>query len=251
MAIRPSKKRPSPSDMRETTSAESATGESSETQQINGSRNQRARLKTRKRLIEAAYRAMARKGVENTTINEITEEADVAFGSFYNHFKSKEEIAHAVFTEYSSEMALHFSSLNEGVTDPALILSRNYRRIARRTREDPEWGWFIVHANFALRDVREMFWSRMVANLEQGLSEGRYKLKGIVTAGDIAFGALVAILRSILEGNATPAAEIEMVELLLRMLGIPHDEAERLARDPLPEKASSSALHTETRKQLL
>jgi AcrR family transcriptional regulator len=41
----------------------------------------------------------ARQGVENTRINEITEEADVGFGSFYNHFDSKEAIVEAVVEE--------------------------------------------------------------------------------------------------------------------------------------------------------
>ena len=41
----------------------------------------------------------ARQGVDNTRINEITDEADVGFGSFYNHFDSKEAIVEAVLAE--------------------------------------------------------------------------------------------------------------------------------------------------------
>lgn len=34
---------------------------------------------------------MAAEGADAATINDITEAADVGFGSFYNHFASKEE----------------------------------------------------------------------------------------------------------------------------------------------------------------
>src|SRR4030095_6692086 len=56
----------------------------------------RRRLETRARLVRAARELMARKGVGATSIQEITEAADVGFGSFYNHFDSKETIPPAV-----------------------------------------------------------------------------------------------------------------------------------------------------------
>ena len=51
-------------------------------------RHARRREATRSKLIEAAESLFARQGVDNTRIQEITEEADVGFGSFYNHFES-------------------------------------------------------------------------------------------------------------------------------------------------------------------
>ena len=38
--------------------------------------------------MQTARTLFARQGVENTRINEITDEADVGFGSFYNHFET-------------------------------------------------------------------------------------------------------------------------------------------------------------------
>ncbi|EUC21006.1 regulatory protein TetR, partial [Burkholderia sp. BT03] len=55
-------------------------------------RGARRKRETRGRLLDAALRLMAEKGMEGVAINEITEAADVGFGSFYNHFESKEAI---------------------------------------------------------------------------------------------------------------------------------------------------------------
>src|SRR6188472_3448151 len=61
-------------------------------------RRARRREHTRASLVQAARTLFARQGVDNTRINEITDAADVGFGSFYNHFESKEAIHAAVFT---------------------------------------------------------------------------------------------------------------------------------------------------------
>jgi AcrR family transcriptional regulator len=49
-------------------------------------------LKTREHLVEAAKQVIALKGFKDASIQDITEKAGVAKGSFYTYFKSKEEI---------------------------------------------------------------------------------------------------------------------------------------------------------------
>jgi len=46
----------------------------------------------RQALIDAAVRLIAEGGGERASIAEITEAADIGFGSFYNHFDSKEQL---------------------------------------------------------------------------------------------------------------------------------------------------------------
>ncbi len=43
-------------------------------------------------LLAAAERLLAEKGVDRTTISDITSEAGLGFGTFYNYFASKEEL---------------------------------------------------------------------------------------------------------------------------------------------------------------
>ena len=49
-------------------------------------------LKTRENLIEAAKKVISIKGFKEASIQDITEEAGVAKGTFYTYFKTKEEI---------------------------------------------------------------------------------------------------------------------------------------------------------------
>jgi AcrR family transcriptional regulator len=55
------------------------------------SRHERRRRQTRKQLIEAAVQLVLEKGYAAVTIQDITDRADLGRGTFYIHFKDKEE----------------------------------------------------------------------------------------------------------------------------------------------------------------
>ena len=53
------------------------------------SRLDRRKARTRQALIDAAVRLIAEGRGERASIQEITDEADIGFGSFYNHFEEQ------------------------------------------------------------------------------------------------------------------------------------------------------------------
>jgi AcrR family transcriptional regulator len=56
------------------------------------SRRERKKLETRQSLLEASLVLFREKGYSATTVEEITERADVAKGTFFNYFASKEAL---------------------------------------------------------------------------------------------------------------------------------------------------------------
>src|SRR4030095_11195128 len=59
---------------------------------VGPTRLDRRRARTRQALLAAAVRLSAPGRGERASIQEITEAADIGFGSFYNHFESKDEL---------------------------------------------------------------------------------------------------------------------------------------------------------------
>src|SRR5271170_941275 len=86
-------------------------------------RGERRKRETRSRLLEAALRLMAEKGMEGVAINEITEAADVGFGSFYNHFESKEAIYAALLDWVFEDFGDALDRLVRDIADPAEVIS--------------------------------------------------------------------------------------------------------------------------------
>jgi AcrR family transcriptional regulator len=64
--------------------------------------------RTRARLIDAALAVFAREGLDAASINEITREADVANGTFYLHFKDKDELTSVVALSVAAEIVSEY-----------------------------------------------------------------------------------------------------------------------------------------------
>lgn len=62
----------------------------------NLSRRERKKMETRQRLMRAALRLFQEQGYDATTVKQITEAADVAKGTFFNYFETKEAILPAL-----------------------------------------------------------------------------------------------------------------------------------------------------------
>ncbi|MEV0464928.1 helix-turn-helix domain-containing protein [Nocardia tengchongensis] len=97
----------------------------------------RRRERTRNTLLAAARKFLA-EGRSAVSIQEITDEADVGFGSFYNHFESKEQL----FDEAVRSALQVYSELRDSIValydDPAEIFAVSFRMTDRLQRQAPE-----------------------------------------------------------------------------------------------------------------
>ncbi|MCJ7529956.1 MAG: TetR/AcrR family transcriptional regulator, partial [Anaerolineales bacterium] len=59
---------------------------------LSHTRHERRRLQTRKLLIQTTLQLVLEKGYDAISIQDITERADLGRGTFYLHFKDKEEV---------------------------------------------------------------------------------------------------------------------------------------------------------------
>ncbi len=67
-------------------------------------RHERRRLQTRQRLIESTLALILEKGFESISIQDITERADLGRGTFYIHFKDKEDVVWTALRDLFQEM---------------------------------------------------------------------------------------------------------------------------------------------------
>lgn len=197
-------------------------------------RGRRSREVTRQKLIDAAHRVMSQKGVDGTAINDITEAADVGFGSFYNHFTSKNDIAQAVFSAHADELGEITRFIAEEETDRAVAVAFIQKVFLTKAVADPVWGWFIIHAAVGLPEMWRVFAEQGTQHIREGTVAGRFTISCDQTAMRIILASLMATMRSLLEGEVKSSAADETVECLLRMLGVPIDEARILSRRSLP-----------------
>ena len=70
-------------------------------------RRERKKEETRRRITMAALELFHEKGFEATTVDEITERADVAKGTFFNYFPRKESVLEALSQEWMERAEEH------------------------------------------------------------------------------------------------------------------------------------------------
>ena len=135
-------------------------------------RHTRRRERTHRKLLDAAKALFARQGVESTRINEITDEADVGFGSFYNHFESKEAIVEAVLGEQVAAHGTAVELVTADLDDPAEIVAVAHRYFVNLARIDPDWGWLLIRLDLKLS--LESLGPFAQQDLERGIRAGRF-----------------------------------------------------------------------------
>lgn len=198
-------------------------------------RHTRRREQTRAKLVAAARTLFARQGVDNTRINEITDEADVGFGSFYNHFASKEAIVEAVLEETVAAQGAAIDALTEAVEDPAEVVSAAHRYFVSLARTDPDWAWLLIRLDVSHNLVLAALGPFARRDLRRGIKAGRFQVADEQVALHAAGGALLAVMRGVLDGQLRKSADVQHAEGVLRLLGVPPHEAAEVARRPLPK----------------
>jgi AcrR family transcriptional regulator len=197
-------------------------------------RHARRREQTRSRLVAATKALIARQGVESTRIQEITDEADVGFGSFYNHFPSKEAIIEAVLADTIATQAAEIDALTAQLDDAAEVIAAAHRTFVRRAATDPDWGWLLLRLDVSHNVLRTALGPYALNDLQRGTASGRLHVADPTIALYAMGGMLLAAMRAVLDGAAPPDADVLHAEGVLRLLGLDREEARELARRPLP-----------------
>ena len=92
----------------------------------------------RRRILDAAVRAFARKGYHACRVGEIAEEAGVAYGLVYHYFTSKDEILETIFRDTWTQMLAAFEAVEEDGVPAAEQLRKVCAIVLRTWKHDPD-----------------------------------------------------------------------------------------------------------------
>lgn len=202
-------------------------------------RRGRRRLEARQRLLAAARQILAKDGEAGLRIAELTEQADIGFGTFYSHFESKEAIVEAVVSEVLYGVAAAIGRRALEFTDPAQTAAYSYRRFVGFAREQPQVATLLVNLAGAVDLFERSLAPYARQTLERGRATGRFRLDDLELALISVTAAAFAAIRGVLAGRVGPSADVVGAEMMLRGFGVSGDDAERLARIPLDPHAAA------------
>ena len=95
----------------------------------------------RELILRAAKATFAAKGQAAATIDDVAQRAEVAKGTIYRYFKSKEDLFHVLVEDGLARLARRFRA----AIDPGLPADENLRRLTQAYldfyREEPDYFW--------------------------------------------------------------------------------------------------------------
>jgi AcrR family transcriptional regulator len=99
------------------------------------SRRERRKLALRGRILEAAADLLQRKGFAATRVSEICDRADVAHKTFFNHFRSKQELVREIARLAIDDLLVEIEAARKQGASTRDRLDRFFRRTAERSLE--------------------------------------------------------------------------------------------------------------------
>ena len=200
----------------------------------------RKRDRTRQALLTAAQEIVLEKGLQSVSLQEITDRSGVALGTFYNYYRTREDVADAIAELLQRAYHEDIDAVVAGLADPLRIVAASTRQTLAWLVPGSDVGRLLFASGvpflrFAL-DVRQRAARDVKAGIEAGvfhvdsLAVTQSALAGIVTgaAFDLHFGGL--------DASAVP----EVAEAALRVLGVPPARAKKVVREPLSLRPAPS-----------
>jgi Transcriptional regulator len=131
-------------------------------------RRERRRAETRERIFRAGLRLFAERGFSATTVEDITEAADVGKGTFFNYFPSKDHLLAA----FGEMQVGKFRAAMEEALAGRRSMREVFRRALRALAEEPGRSDALVRslmaANLSNESVRQ--------HMQKNLATGRQRL---------------------------------------------------------------------------
>lgn len=205
------------------------------TEPVVRNRVDRRRERTRNALLGAARKFLS-EGRSAVSIQEITDAADVGFGSFYNHFESKEQL----FDEAVASALQVYSEMRDAIValydDPAEVFAVSFRLTGRLQRQIPEMVKVVLNSGMSIMLRGEGLAPRARRDIVAAQEAGRFEPMDPDLAVMAAGGSMLGLLQLLdIEPDADAGAlSDEMAFRVLRMFGMNKRAAQKLTSTELP-----------------
>ncbi|PJZ47856.1 TetR/AcrR family transcriptional regulator [Leptospira saintgironsiae] len=180
--------------------------------------------------MKAALRLFAQKDAAETSIAEVSAEAEVANGTFYNYFKTKEELLEASSLALIEGLAEEVEIGMKDLKDPAERMALAGILFFKKARNDFEWAWALIRIAAVAPRMSDLLLSYPRNDLKNGIKSGKFQIESEESALGLFVGALHYGIRNILEGRAKDNThDREMMTLVLKSFGVSPQAAKNLS----------------------
>jgi AcrR family transcriptional regulator len=194
----------------------------------------RKRDRTRELLVRTAMQVFAEAGVAGASVQQIAARAGVANGTFYVHFRTKEDVLASVAERLAVELCERISESQAAIPEGAERMAIGNRRYILLAIEAPEEARLLLSVVGASPELMANIARYPEADLRLGQRQGDFKVASRQAALDLVQGTVREAMQRALQGPVPRDYPSVIAGMVLRALGVPPDRADSIARRPLP-----------------
>jgi AcrR family transcriptional regulator len=184
--------------------------------------------------MKATYEIIARRGLEGLVIQDITQAADVGYGTFYNHFTTKDAIVAAVIDASRDFTKEIYRRLGEHASDRAEAFVLELLACLTLSNADKTWGWFIVRTVLSGEERRSWVAADLNRAIDACAEAGVFR-RDIEMAYEITSGLLLVGTLKLLHGDMPEDYPQRLVQTILQHLGLPAPKIKSILAKPFPD----------------
>lgn len=202
-------------------------------------RRERRRVEIRERLFKAATGLFSTRGVQATTVKDITEAADVGKGTFFNYFPTKEHVLAMFYERQLEGFEAALQAAREEREPVQDILNKLFRETAEPASRSPALVRSFLRAIVSNEAVRAMVLPTLMATRQR--IEGLFEIgqqRGVVrrdqSAGELARLSMEAAFGTALFWSLHPAVPLHDLLAQNRRMIWSHQTAGAAGKKPVP-----------------
>lgn len=191
--------------------------------------------RARNSIIEAADELTKTRSVDDVSIKDITEAADVGQGTFYIHFKSKNDVLIPIMQADAARLDEAMQSALKDTDDPAVILATSGRIMGRYVTSDERWRWVLRNSSVPVEEMQRAFGQFRDRDYKKGHASGEFIALDPSVTASFTFGGFINVLVANLDSEEREQIIDQAILLVLRALGVDSEKAARVASQALPK----------------
>lgn len=188
------------------------------------------RARTRGQLIRAAHVLLASRPIASVTVEDVTDLAGTSKGAFYSHFRGLEDLWGAVAAELAQAFEEVARANRNRLVDPVEGIAAGCAAFIDEARRNPDWGMRVANSLWAFPTVALAARERLKEILQRARRPDRLAYFSEEVGFDLVVGVVVQGMRSASEAKLSSADVVDLVQGVLRALGVKAEDAKVSAR---------------------
>lgn len=191
------------------------------------------RDRTRNQLLIAAQTLALEGGSGALSVNNLSEKSELALGTFYNYYRSREDVMLDICALLVSACRQDVTAATSGLEDPVEIVAASLNQTLHTALPGSDIGRLMFETSLSMEPfmlgVRRFF----RRDLEEGVKQGAFNVKAPDAVVSMVSGSCLGVMQDVYAGRLAVEMIPEVTESILKQLGVDSGLAHRQANAPM------------------